>query len=71
MFKSIFSFIKSLFTTLEDITGVMDDGMKFALLHSDVWVQEAFAENQRKSEELNIDQEAMQAKIKSLRKSQK
>lgn len=70
MFKSIFSFIKSLFVTLEDATGVVDDGVKFALLHSDTWVQEAYAENQRKSKELNIDQKAMQAKIKSLRKSQ-
>lgn len=70
MFKSVFSFIKSMFITLEDATGIVDDGVKFALLHSDTWVQEAYSENVRKTQELNIDQSEMQAKIKSLRKSQ-
>ena len=69
MFKSIFNFIKSLFTTAEDLTGVVDNAVHFALLHTESWVDEALAENQRKAEELNIDAEYKEAKLKAIRKS--
>lgn len=70
MFKAIFSFIKSLFTSVEDLTGVIDNGVNFALLHTESWVDEALAENKRKAEELNIDQEYKAEKLKAIRKSQ-
>ena len=70
MFKSIFSFIKSLFASAEDATGAVDNAVQFALLHTETWVKEAYAENQSKSAQLGINDEEMQAKIKSLRKSQ-
>ena len=70
MFKAIFSFIKSLFTTVEDLTGVLDNATSFALLHTESWVDEALAENQKKAEALNIDPEYKAAKLKAIRKSQ-
>ena len=70
MFKAIFSFIKSLFTSVEDLTGVLDNAVEFALLHPESWVDEALAENQKKAEELNIDPEYKAAKLKAIRKSQ-
>ena len=70
MFKSLFTFLKSLFTSAEDLTGVLDNGVNFALLHTESWVDEALAENQKKAEALNIDQEYKAAKLKAIRKSQ-
>ena len=70
MFKSIFSFIKAFFVLAEDATGVADNAVQFALLQSETWIKEAYAENQSKSAELDINDEEMQAKIKALRKSQ-
>lgn len=70
MFKSLFTFLKSLFATAEDLTGIVDNATNFALLHTESWVDEALAENQRKAEELNIDPEYKAAKLKSIRKSQ-
>ena len=70
VFKSIFTFIKSLFTSAENLTGVVDNAVHFSLLHTETWVKEAYAENQKKSEELNIDEEALAAKLKAISKSQ-
>ena len=70
MFKSLFSFIKAFFVLAEDATGVADNAVQFALLQSETWIKEAYAENQSKSAELDIDDAAMQQKIKALRKSQ-
>ena len=70
MFKSLFNFIKSFFTTAEDLTGVLDNAVHFALLHTESWVDEALAENKAKAEELGIDAEYKAAKLKSIRKSQ-
>lgn len=70
MFKSLFTFLKSLFTSAEDLTGVLDNAVEFALLHTESWVDEALAENQKKAEALNIDQEYKAAKLKAIRKSQ-
>ena len=70
MFKSLFNFIKSFFTTAEDLTGVVDNAVHFALLHTESWVDEALAENKAKSEELGIDAEYKAAKLKAIRKSQ-
>jgi hypothetical protein len=69
MFKSIFNFIKALFTTAEDLTGVLDNAVDFALLHTESWVDEALAENKAKAEELQIDPEYKEAKLKAIRKS--
>ena len=71
MFKSLFALLKSIFTSVEDLTGVVDNAVDFALLHTESWVDEALAENQKKQEELNIDPEYKAAKLKSLRKSQR
>lgn len=70
MFKSLFTFIKSFFTTAEDLTGVVDNAVQFALLHTESWVDEALAENKKKAEELNIDEDYKAAKLKAIRKSQ-
>ena len=69
MFKSIFAFIKALFTTAEDLTGVLDNAVDFALLHTETWVDEALAENRDKAEKLNIDAEYKAEKLKAIRKS--
>lgn len=70
MFKSIFAFIKAFFSSAEDLTGVMDNAVKFALLTTETWVDEALAENKKKAEELGIDPEYKAAKLKSICKSQ-
>lgn len=70
MFKSLFNFIKSFFSTAEDLTGIIDNSVHFALLHTETWVDEALAENKRKAEELNIDPEYKAEKLKAIRKSQ-
>lgn len=70
MFKSIFNFIKSLFASAEDMTSAVDNAVQFAILHTESWVDEALAENQKKAEQLNIDPEYKAAKLKSIRKSQ-
>ena len=70
MFKSLFTFLKALFTSAEDLTGVMDNAINFALLHSETWVDEALSENQKKAEELGLDPAYKAEKLKSLRKSQ-
>ena len=70
MFKSLFTFIKSLFTSAEDLTGVVDNAVHFALLHTESWVDEALAENKAKAEKLNIDPEYKAEKLKAIRKSQ-
>lgn len=69
MFKSIFTFIKSLFSSGEDLTGIVDNAVHFALLHTESWVDEALAENQKKAEALGIDPEYKAAKLKSICKS--
>ena len=69
MFKSFFTLLKSLFTSVEDLTGVVDNAVDFALLHTESWVDEALAENQKKAEDLNIDQEYKAEKLRAIRKS--
>ena len=70
MFKSLFTFLKSLFTTVEDLTGVVDNAVAFALLHTESWVDEALVENQKKVEALGVDPEYKATKLAALRKSQ-
>ena len=70
MFKSLFTFIKSFFTSAEDLTGVVDNAVAFALLHTESWVDEALAENQKKAEALGIDPAYKAEKLKAIRKSQ-
>lgn len=69
MFKSLFNLLKSLFTSVEDLTGVVDNAVDFALLHTESWVDEALAENQKKAEALNIDPEYKAEKLRAIRKS--
>jgi hypothetical protein len=69
MFKSLFALLKSIFITVEDITGVVDNAVDFALLHTECWVLEALAENKAKAEELQIDPEYKAEKLKAIRKS--
>ena len=69
MFKALFTLFKSLFTTAEDLTGVVDNAVTFALLHTESWVDEALAENRDKAEKLNIDAEYKAEKLKAIRKS--
>ena len=69
MFKSLFALLKAIFVTVEDLTGVLDNATDFALLHTETWVNEAIVENQRKAEELGLDEEYKKAKLASIRKS--
>ena len=69
MFKSLFTFIKSFFSSAEDLTGVVDNAVHFALLHTESWVDEALAENKAKAEKLGIDPEYKAAKLKAICKS--
>ena len=69
MFQSFFNLLKSIFTSAEDLTGVVDNAVDFALLHTESWVDEALAENQKKAQELNIDQEYKAEKLRAIRKS--
>lgn len=69
MFKSLFTFLKALFTSAEDATGALDNIVDFALLTTDSWVDEALEENRKKAEQLNIDPEYKAQKLASLRKS--
>lgn len=70
MFKSLFTFIKSFFTSAEDLTGALDNVVQFTLLHTESWVDEALEENRKKAEALGIDPEYKAAKLKAIRKSQ-
>ena len=69
MFKSLFALLKALFTTIEDLTGVVDNATSFALLHTETWVDEALSENKKKAEELGVDPEYKKEKLASIRKS--
>lgn len=70
MFKSIFNFIKSFFSSAEDLTAALDNTVQFAILQTESWVDEALAENKKKAEELGIDPEYKAQKLKAIRKSQ-
>ena len=70
MFKAIFAFIKAFFTSAQDLTGVIDNAVDFALLHSESWVDEALHENRKKAEALNIDPAYKAEKLAAIRKSQ-
>ncbi len=70
MFKSIFNFIKSFFSSAEDLTAAVDNCVQFAILQTESWVDEALAENQKKAEQLGIDPEYKKEKLKAIRKSQ-
>ena len=69
MFKSLFNFLKALFTSAEDMTGAIDHVVDFALLTTESWVDEAIAENKKKAEKLGLDPEYKEAKLKAIRKS--
>ena len=69
MFKSLFTFLKALFTSAEDMTGAIDNVVDFALLTTESWVDEAIAENKKKAEQLGLDPEYKEAKLKAIRKS--
>lgn len=70
MFKSIFNFIKSFFSSAEDLTAAVDNCVQFAILQTESWVDEALAENKKKAEALGIDPEYKKEKLKAIRKSQ-
>lgn len=69
MFKSLLTFLKSLFTSAEDATGILDNLVDFSLIHTEMWVDEALSESKRKAEQLEIDEEWKKEKLASIRKS--
>ena len=71
MFKSLFTFLKALFTSAQDLTGVLDNAVDYALLHTETMVDEALAENKKKAEELGIDPAYKAEKLAAIRKSRK
>lgn len=71
MFKQFFAMLKSVFglvaNTVDDATKVAEDVSSVALMHSDLWVKEAYAETSKRTEELAVSDEEVQAKLKQLR----
>lgn len=63
MFKSIFSFIKTLFTGVEINTKNI---ARFSVEHTDVWATEAYAECEAKRESLGVNKDEMNDHFKSL-----
>ena len=68
MFKAILAFIKALFTTLTRGTKALDDITTASLFYTETFLQEAYSENDKRSKELNIDQDAYQASLERIRK---
>ena len=68
MFKAVLSFIKSLFTTLNRTTKAVDDITTASLFYTETFLQEAYHENDKRQQELGIDQEAFQEALERIRK---
>ena len=62
------AFIKSLFTTLNRGTKALDDVTSASLFYTETFLQEAYAENDKRAKELDIDQDAYQAALERIRK---
>ena len=67
MFKSLFSLLKALFTTANRATKALDDVTSAGLYYSETFLQEAYKENEKRSKELDVDQEAFQESLKKIR----
>ena len=68
MFKAILAFIKALFTTLTRGTKALDDVTTASLFYTETFLQEAYAENDKRSRELDINEEDYQKALERIRK---
>ena len=67
MFKSLFSLLKSVFTTLSRATKAVDDVTTAGLFYSETFLKEAYKENEQRTKELDINEEAFQESLKKIR----
>ena len=67
MFKSLFSLLKAIFTTLLRATKAVDDVTTAGLYYSDTFLKESYKENEQRSKELDIDEEAFQESLVKIR----
>ena len=68
MFKSLLSLLKAIFVTAHRTTKVIDDITTSGLYYSESFLKEAYKENEEKTKELNINEEAFQASLEKIRK---
>ena len=68
MFKALLSFLKSLFTTLNRASKVVDDVTSAGLFYSETFLKEAYHENDKRSRELDINEEDFQKALERIRK---
>ena len=67
MFKSLFSLLKSVFTTLSRATKAVDDVTTAGLYYSETFLKESYKENEQRTKELDINEEAFQESLKKIR----
>ena len=68
MFKAILAFIKALFTTLTRGTKALDDITTASLFYTETFLQEAYHENDKRQQELDINQEAFKEAVERIKK---
>ena len=67
MFKTLFSLLKAIFTTLGRATKAADDITTSGLYYSETFLKEAYKENEQRTKELDINEEAFQESLKKIR----
>lgn len=67
MFKSLFSLLKAVFTTLLRATKAVDDVTTAGLYYSETFLKESYKENEQRTKELDINEEAFQESLKKIR----
>ena len=67
MFKSLFSLLKAVFTTLLRATKAADDITTAGLYYSETFLKESYKENEQRTKELDINEEAFQESLKKIR----
>ena len=68
MFKSLFNLLKAIFTTANRATKALDDITTSGLFYSDTFLKESYKENEQRSKELDIDEEAFKEAVDKIRK---
>ena len=67
MFKSLFSLLKAVFTTLLRATKAADDVTTAGLYYSETFLKESYKENEQRTKELDINEEAFQESLRKIR----
>ena len=67
MFKSLFSLLKAVFTTLLRATKAADDITTAGLYYSDTFLRESYKENEARTKELDINEDDFRESLKKIR----